>query len=466
MATEEFYDTTTRANGNIGTATSGDAWSTIGTSATISSNNATVSSTGNGNFIDVGSSDNWISLKMVTRVTASGPDLFLVTRRADANNYYAVALGGGHNVTAGTIATYEKVAGSLSQRDASIGTFVNGDIITSMVSGQSIHVFKNGALIHTTTDASLTTGTGVGFETSASGTNTWTFTSIHGGTATGTYLPPVGTRMAYDRDGSRVFTYEVTSGVPSSIVERSGAEITELNDEDGATAFSVNHVAHISKFISILFPETRIITGGYITGTSIGNNAQWEYSTDTTNGSDGSWTPITETVGVGSDFRTGMAYWNPISNVKGIRHFTSLNNNISYKAMNVYGTPIASAGVHRVVFWHPYLDIPLPGWYMDLDDVGINTQKTREFRLKNISTTLTANSITVSAEDLTGGTTVSNQMSFTKASLSGAYSSTISFTSLASGALTEVCTMKRLTPSNQGLGLQAPRINLAITSFS
>lgn len=466
MAVEEFYDNTTRADAVVpGTSTSSDAWGYSNVSFTygISGNLFYPLSTANSVqvFQTISSTDHYIEATI--SALPSVAHMYLAVRwipgASDPGACYAIGIS-----PAGVLKTRSYSGGTGSDVTTTIATIVAGDRVGIFIKGSTLSIFRNGGLIHVNSSASVhTSGTKVGIfhDTNSS---TERITNLTGGTLLGTYQSPVGSRMAYDRDGTRAFTYEQSSGA-TVFVERSAGEITELNDEDGTSVMTVANSSFTDKYLSFMFTELRTITGAYVSGSGLSANTSWEYSLDTSDGRNGTWTSITETVGAGSNYRTAAATWVPISSVKGLRHFTSSASSRSYTSVNLYGTPTAAAGVHRLAFWHPYLDIPLPGWYMDIEDLGVNTTKIRSFRLKNISTTLTANTISVTGDDLTTGISVYGQLTFTKASV-GAYTSSISITSLASGALSEVLSVKRITTGIQPLGLQAPRINTSITSFT
>jgi hypothetical protein len=452
MAAETFYDNTTRANGAIGTATSGAVWSA--TNFNIASNFASPTANAGIATMNVGSANNYI------QVTVGGFDgsstCYMRSRYTSSVDSYGVNLG-----NAGGLSFY---AGSSSI--ASIGTYTTGDTIALLSSGSNHYVFKNNALIYSVSNATYTSGTSVSIQYTSSGTPAnWKFTNISGGTAEGSIVPPIGTRMAYDRDGSTVTLSEAST----LFTTLSGAQKIALNDEAITSPVVEPDHAVGQHNISVFFPESRTVTGYYLGATGFTFSAAY-YSTNTTNGVDGTWTSsaVTGTTNDGTTnaYRSHYATLTTPVSCKGYRITSTGGTARTHYSLHLYGLTTAAAGVHRLAFWHPYLDIPLPPWYMDIDDIGVNTTKTRSFRLKNISTSLTANTITVASEDLTTGSGVSGQMTFTKASLGGVYSSSVSITSIASGALSEVLTVKRVTTSIQPLGLQAPRINTTITSFT
>lgn len=462
MAVEAFYDTTTRADVSPPSSmTSGQAYSNIpGVGATTwqITGNQLVAANQAGVYMNMSSVNNYIGAKIAAKDTSSNCAILVHTDVAQANGFGLSFTGGSTGVN-----LIKYTAGVLSNLASAVTTHAVGDDFIIAYVNTNLYVFKNGTLVYVNSDGSYVGAaysyTGLRHNSGGVATN-WRFTNIHGGTVDGTYQPVIGTRMAYDRDGTRAFNYNNASG--GAFSERTTQQLKDLNDESTATVYAQNADSSGAYWLSFVFPELRTVTGAYIDKDQ--NFFVGQYSTDTTNGYDGSWNSLTIS---GANTIRSPWYWAPVT-CKGLKFSTGVFYNPSvtnWRNAHLYGLPNQAAGVHRLQFWHPFLDMPLPGMYLDFDDVGAATIRTRSFRIKNMSTTLTANTITIAAEDLTTPAT-SSQITFKKNS-SGGFASNETIASLAAGALSEVIQIKRITPSDQVTGvIQAPRINLTIGSFT
>lgn len=286
----------------------------------------------------------------------------------------------------------------------------------------------------------------------------------------GNYPDVPGPRLAYDRDGSVGFVIDAGN---NAITLLSGAELGYFNDES-ETGISARDHASRTSIVGIIFPELRDIDGYFLSWDGAGGSYGLQTSVDTTSGLDGTWT----TVVAGSiptarpvvpNYRTGIQAVS-LSGIKAIR-FTggAFFDNTSWYAFHLYGKLHAGETPDRLRLWHPTLDQPLDdqavspdGAYFDWGNVPQGTTQDRTFRVKNNSSTLTANTITVSLQSLTPATTPDV---FTLSD-GGAFGSTVSIASLAAGALSGVLTLRRSTPANATLGLWAARIIAAATSWT
>lgn len=276
----------------------------------------------------------------------------------------------------------------------------------------------------------------------------------------GVYADIPGTRFALDQDGSvmkwRNFTTSSAwTDVSGSLVETQ--KVTTANYAAvGSNPATANH-----HQVAIAFPEARSINGiyahlGFNVATVTPQNLTWEYSTDTTDGTDGNWSTFTVTfnalashdeVGDSSKpyYRSDVATVS-LSNVKGIRVRWNGNNGSTWDyriyVLHIYGSrPIT--GVDRLAFWNPSTDNALTAAYLDFGDIAQGTSVTRQFRIKNISGSLTANSISIAVSDLlpeygSGGIEVSSD--------NVTYASSINIGNLASGVISSVLYVRRTVP--------------------
>lgn len=288
----------------------------------------------------------------------------------------------------------------------------------------------------------------------------------------GNYPDAIGPRIPYDRDGTVGILYNISNG---SITQQSQAVLTGINDESsGGTSwgFSSNY-AYWSGFI---FPEPIDLIGYFIAHG--GNSYQWSFgaiqtSTNTTNLSDGTWTQIAANHAFNSSasptYRTGQVSL-AASGIKAIRFYNSPGGgsiSLSWTVMHLYGKPSATSD--RLELWHPTLDQPLSQTpaYLDYGDVARGTGAvTRDFRIKNLSTTLTANNITVGAEALTdsGAPTYVSQTQFQYNG--GGYAPTVVLGTLAPNTISLPFTAQLTTTGSSTLGVWAQRYYAQAGSWS
>jgi hypothetical protein len=246
-----------------------------------------------------------------------------------------------------------------------------------------------------------------------------------------------------------------------------------MNNESGGT-FTVASTGFTTVQTSgaMIFPELRDIDAVWhgMTNSNVTIIA-FESSVDTTNGLDGTWT--------GHGAYTARAATDKISMRQDITSYTGITavKAIRWRATNVgggggnahrisphvFGKPSVGAAPDRLRLWHPTLDQQVPPAHFDWGNIAISTNQTKTFRVKNPSTTLTAQAVTISANALTDSTPTNvSQHTF---SLNGIdFASTLNIGNLAPDAVSSVISVKRTLPSNAPLGLWWARI-LAVGTY-
>jgi hypothetical protein len=234
-------------------------------------------------------------------------------------------------------------------------------------------------------------------------------------------------RMPYHRDGC-VVGIGGTSGTVATIfaggIARyvSGSDLIELNDADNAalgTAIPIPAVAGpvgaSGVGVWVFFPELREVTAHYmgldVLGSALISTGALlltvQGSNDTTNGVDGTW----ETASLGNGQGVGYAqldgfraYIKAISLTGGkraIRFALQANvNGLNLVLLHLYGRKAAGQTPDDIIF----IDHDTtPGVeYAAAEDFGdrpLGTTVVRQFRVKNASTTKTANTINIQAND-------------------------------------------------------------------
>jgi hypothetical protein len=229
----------------------------------------------------------------------------------------------------------------------------------------------------------------------------------------GNYPDTPSWRMAYDRDGS----VAVRIGATGTLTQLTQSEMIALNDEDGLDQFVLSDISETTAtaMLAVCFPEPRDIDGYYIhvgRGTAGGfqTATYWvDVSPNTTNGQDGDWIEVAGPFDVPAEFPpVKPAYRRDIVSetsfgMRGIRFrvFKELNTEIRVPVLHLYGEAAPGANPNRLELWHPTADEKLPPAWLDWGDVPRTSSADRQFRVKNLSPSLTANDVRVAMDVLT-----------------------------------------------------------------
>lgn len=208
-------------------------------------------------------------------------------------------------------------------------------------------------------------------------------------------------RLAYDIDGTSVIRRTESSGAVSSLT------LTQkqiLNNENNGDSISYSTGGHMI----FVFPTSTKIYG-YLYDVSVDSPANItlviSYSTDTTNGIDGTWTNLPTPTSVSSaspTYRNSITTLASPVDAKALRFYvkgtwSGYEYTNYYKGIHIYGNPNTSL---ELDFWHPTLDQAITPAYFDFGDVSVGSSSTKIFRLKNFSTQAAKN-VKVSLDVLT-----------------------------------------------------------------
>ena len=162
-----------------------------------------------------------------------------------------------------------------------------------------------------------------------------------------------------------------------------------------------------------------------------------------------------------------------ISGVKALKINASRGGGSGAAALlnfHIYGGIALGQNDDRLRMWHPTLDQPLDtndstsGSHLDWGDVVRGTSADKTFRIKNQSSTLTANSIAISTEVLTNTSPdIASQITY---SSGGAFSTSINIGNLAARGISPLITVRKITLSNATLSLWWLRTLAEATSWS
>lgn len=267
----------------------------------------------------------------------------------------------------------------------------------------------------------------------------------------GLYPDLPGPRLAYDRDGTALVKLDGSNANPIMLAN---SNLITMNNESG-DYYQMDY----NSAIAFVFPTLRDITKLMIAEAQSGyRNPGLQKSTNTTNGSDGTWN------NVGSGALSAVYSGDPNIMLR-TQSFQDLGTDcLGVKAIRFLGAGFLGVGAgpamiallgkptnvsDRLDLWHPTLDQPLYNYpaHFDWGDVPRGSAaQTKTFRVKNRSSTLTASSITVGMEAKTDSAapTVISQMELKYAG--GAYGSSAAISSIGPGAISDLVTV-RLTPS-------------------
>lgn len=275
----------------------------------------------------------------------------------------------------------------------------------------------------------------------------------------GFYADVPAQKMAYDKDGSVGFDYAGNAYAAGS------ATLIAYNDETATNLTGMTGTG--AMYFGIIFPELRNLAGVWWDISNQGFVASWltQTSVDTTNGADGTW--VTQTaVSPGGNFRaiTALAV-NGIKSVRvGIGSTTSTNGSRFMQSLNLYGSIASGQTPDRLALWHPTLDQVATGPHLDYGDVGRGGTFDKTFRIKNLSTSLTANSILLSVDAPTDATpSIASQTTIGDGST---FAATKTITSLAPGAISGVYTLRIASTSSNALSLYRQRLNAVAASWT
>jgi len=276
----------------------------------------------------------------------------------------------------------------------------------------------------------------------------------------GNYNDVPGQRMAYDRDGTVCVYVNGTSAT-----QQAQSLMVTMNDH-GTTGWNFPDEGNLQGVL--IFPEKRDIVGVHQAveyGGSSGWNTYYGFKTsvDTTNGIDGTWvTQASPTTGIGNreSMRENITPYN-LTGIKAVKwHWAgSWYGAGQYFRIkpHLYGGPTSGEAPNRLRFWHPTLDQEVDGAYFDWGDIPRSTTVDKDFRIKNPSATLTAETVGLTMEALTD-TTPSNvgQHSFTTDGVT--FASSVNLGDLAPGVISPVVTLRRVTVADAVFSLWWTRI--------
>lgn len=251
------------------------------------------------------------------------------------------------------------------------------------------------------------------------------------------------------------------------VTDIANSELLNMNNESDSDNYGLGIQDQIAR-ICLLFPRLMDIDAMYLRFEAQYNSApNFQTSANTTNGFDGTWTNFTPTIQEGGTtipaYRT--AIWSgTIGGVRGLRMSRAAPGWVHYiYTWHIYGEPTAGEDANRLEVWSPTLDQRLAPAALDWGNCPRSSSEDRTFRIKNLSPTLTANSVRIAFDAPTDTTpSVAGQMTVSEDGTNFYAQRTI--TSIAPGATSAVYTIRRTTPSNAQLSLWTARMLVEATA--
>lgn len=282
----------------------------------------------------------------------------------------------------------------------------------------------------------------------------------------GLYADVPGHRFAYDVDGSSCLMS--SNGAPYAAIDAA-----LINDEANDAQVLFNYREQGDRIIAIGFPEARDLAGFFVWGWTANNNiATFQYmtSTDTTDGSNGTWTAaanFTPQTAVYPQSRNAITTA-AATGIRGIRfRFATSGDYQQYSlgAIHLYGLTAPSSSPERLEFWHPTLDQQADKATFDFGDIAQGQIATKQFRIKNLSTTKTAGTVAISANNAAGGETLlANGLTFSSDGTS--FAATLNIASIAASGVTPVLYARRTVGATDPASIRFARVTASPGTFA
>lgn len=284
---------------------------------------------------------------------------------------------------------------------------------------------------------------------------------------TGNYMSAPNDRVAWDRDGS-VLVMVADNG---SATAQSASLRRIVNGESGVGIPS-------SRSVAILFPVPMDATAAFFAQQKNHNYYTWSVSTskDSTNGVDGTWDLQIATIDsrrdVSPDYRIlgKMIMLQANSMSTGIRaiKFTNIVSDpyiYPITALHIYATPSVSATKDRLAIWHPTSNVKASPDQFDWGEAPRSSSADRTFRIKNLSSSLTAKDISVYIEELTAAPLSVAGMHTLSDNGGSTFLAGLAIPTLAPGSISPVLTLRRVVPANASVSVWSARLAADVTSW-
>lgn len=283
----------------------------------------------------------------------------------------------------------------------------------------------------------------------------------------GNYMDAPASRLAYDRDGSIGVIITATG----TITPLTGAQLQALNDEgEGGVGFSSRNR------LALVFTYPVDIEAIFLALDTSTTTWTIETSKDTTTGLDGTWTTqVASGPNYLRDVKPGYRILAQLTSmltsavsqeIRGLRITTPSNSTATVRALHVYGDFSPTATQERVAFWEPTLDQEVGPAHFDWGNVPRGSSADKTFRIKNLSGTLTAESVELYVEALTAGTPSVGSMFVFSTNGGATFLSSVNLGDFLPGAVSPVITIRRIVPASAQISVWSARIAADVTQWT
>jgi len=266
-------------------------------------------------------------------------------------------------------------------------------------------------------------------------------------------------RMAYDKDGTQVFEVDLSNNVTALTT----TQARSLNDENNLTWKSSVNQGY--GYLVFIFPELRDLDGIFLAATTLGDTTRTVQATvwvspDSTNGVDGTWEELvsayTAPVQTQPNYRSQIQSTTALQ-IKAVKIGANGPWGPDFRSVHLYGEIAPNQNPNRLALWHPSLNQRVSAAWFDWGNTPRSSSADRQFRVKNLSSTLTAQAPRIAMDALTD----------TSPSVPGQHLLSLDATNfgaqqtlpdLAPGAISLPVTFRRVTPTNAVLSLWAFRL--------
>lgn len=281
----------------------------------------------------------------------------------------------------------------------------------------------------------------------------------------GNYMDAPAHRVAYDRDGS-VGVSITNTGI---ITAMTATQMQSINSEAEGGLTLPSSAFHLA----IIFAVPINISAIFLSMAASTPTPTILTSKDSTNGADGTW--LTR-VGAASYLRdvkpnyrlssylTSIPGGADSQNVTGLRISGSAAL-AAVRALHVYGSPGTAATPDRLEPWHPTLNEPLGPTYFDWGNTPRSSSADRSFRIKNHSTTLTAEDVELYVEALTPGAPSVSGMHTISENGGSTFLNAITLDELGPGDISDVLILRRVVPNNAAVSVWSARLGVDVGSW-
>ena len=274
-------------------------------------------------------------------------------------------------------------------------------------------------------------------------------------------------KLYYHDDGSVGFAQLISTG---TLVAANTTQLTQLNGENS----SFNSLPYGNTYrAGIIFPYLVDLKGIYLltNGSHVGSvNGIVRTSVDTSNGADGTWVEQRTDMPVFSLSDVGAYLWRTdieAVDYTGIKSVTvsTASSHGSKRQLHLYGEVTAGQALDKLEIWDPTLDQIADAAIFDYGDQARTTTQTVQFRVRNTSVDLTADSVTISADALyVPSPTLGSQTTFSDDDIS--YTSTVNIGSLAPETTSSVLYARLALGSTAVGGLWRQRFLASTSTWS